>query len=174
MLPPVSGMFHRSAIRSYCSFIDRACWGREKGSRNMQVLCKTSNEQMETCCSVCGQGFALFWERPNRRRNGPQLFGKSKRPCAATTTTRRARSTPAPRFPGSGMDRPGRFFRRGHAWQCTQLGTLSILAVVQIHRDRLVRAGQTKIQREPKKRRPASLSSNLRNPLARRLCRRNQ
>jgi hypothetical protein len=29
----------------------------------MQVLCKSSNEYAETSCSVCGQGFALYWER---------------------------------------------------------------------------------------------------------------
>jgi hypothetical protein len=32
----------------------------------MQVLCKSSNEHAETSCSVCGQGFALFWERPSK------------------------------------------------------------------------------------------------------------
>ena len=29
----------------------------------MQVLCKSSNETAETRCSVCGQGFELYWER---------------------------------------------------------------------------------------------------------------
>ena len=29
----------------------------------MQVLCKSSNNAVETSCSVCGQGFVLFWER---------------------------------------------------------------------------------------------------------------
>ena len=32
----------------------------------MQVLCKSSCEQVETCCSVCGQGFALYWERQTK------------------------------------------------------------------------------------------------------------
>ena len=32
----------------------------------MQVLCRTSKEQVETCCSVCGQGFALYWERQTK------------------------------------------------------------------------------------------------------------
>ncbi|HEY1986695.1 MAG TPA: hypothetical protein VGG85_14865 [Terracidiphilus sp.] len=32
----------------------------------MQVLCKSSNEYAETNCSVCGQGFALYWERPTK------------------------------------------------------------------------------------------------------------
>lgn len=32
----------------------------------MQVLCKSSNEHAEICCSVCGQGFALYWERPSK------------------------------------------------------------------------------------------------------------
>jgi hypothetical protein len=29
----------------------------------MQVLCKSSNESVEARCSICGQGFALYWER---------------------------------------------------------------------------------------------------------------
>jgi hypothetical protein len=29
----------------------------------MQVLCKSSNDRVEMRCSVCGQGFALYWER---------------------------------------------------------------------------------------------------------------
>ena len=36
------------------------------GADQMQVLCKSSNEQVETCCSVCGQGFVLFWERQSK------------------------------------------------------------------------------------------------------------
>jgi len=32
----------------------------------MQVLCKSSKEQVETCCSVCGQGFALYSERQSK------------------------------------------------------------------------------------------------------------
>ena len=34
--------------------------------RRMQVLCKSSNDAVETCCSVCGQGFVLFWERHSK------------------------------------------------------------------------------------------------------------
>ena len=29
----------------------------------MQVLLKSSNECAETRCSVCGHGFAMYWER---------------------------------------------------------------------------------------------------------------
>ena len=29
----------------------------------MQVLCKTSNVSVDTRCSICGQGFMLYWER---------------------------------------------------------------------------------------------------------------
>lgn len=32
----------------------------------MQVLCKSSNEAAEIHCSVCGQGFALYWERQSK------------------------------------------------------------------------------------------------------------
>ena len=39
----------------------------------MQVLCKSSNEQSETCCSVCGQGFVLFWERHSKAERGQAL-----------------------------------------------------------------------------------------------------
>jgi hypothetical protein len=29
----------------------------------MQVLCKSSDERVEIRCGICGQGFALYWER---------------------------------------------------------------------------------------------------------------
>ena len=29
----------------------------------MQVLLKSSESEAETHCSICGQGFAMFWER---------------------------------------------------------------------------------------------------------------
>jgi hypothetical protein len=29
----------------------------------LQVLCKRSDENAEAHCGVCGQGFALYWER---------------------------------------------------------------------------------------------------------------
>lgn len=32
----------------------------------MQVLCKSSSQAVETCCSVCGQGFVLYWERQTK------------------------------------------------------------------------------------------------------------
>jgi hypothetical protein len=33
----------------------------------MQVLCKSSSEGTAAiCCSVCGQGFALYWERQSK------------------------------------------------------------------------------------------------------------
>ena len=33
----------------------------------MQVLCKSSNQGTAgICCSVCGQGFALYWERQSK------------------------------------------------------------------------------------------------------------
>ncbi len=32
----------------------------------MQILCKSSDQHVETCCSVCGQGFALYWERQSK------------------------------------------------------------------------------------------------------------
>lgn len=39
----------------------------------MQVLCKSSNEHPETCCSVCGQGFALYWERQTKGERAQAL-----------------------------------------------------------------------------------------------------
>ncbi len=39
----------------------------------MQVLCKSSNEKAETCCSVCGQSFAVYWERPTRAEKAQAL-----------------------------------------------------------------------------------------------------
>ena len=32
----------------------------------MQVLCKSTNGNSEMHCSVCGQGFVMFWERQSR------------------------------------------------------------------------------------------------------------
>lgn len=32
----------------------------------MQILCKSSEASAETFCSVCGQGFVLYWERQTR------------------------------------------------------------------------------------------------------------
>ncbi len=32
----------------------------------MQVLCKGTSGNAETHCSVCGQGFVMFWERQSR------------------------------------------------------------------------------------------------------------
>jgi hypothetical protein len=33
----------------------------------MQVICKSSDDSsVETCCSVCGQGFVLYWERQTK------------------------------------------------------------------------------------------------------------
>lgn len=29
----------------------------------MQVLCKSSDTKIEAQCSICGQGFTLYWER---------------------------------------------------------------------------------------------------------------
>ncbi len=39
----------------------------------MQVLCKSSKDAVETCCSVCGQGFVLFWERQTKMEKATAL-----------------------------------------------------------------------------------------------------
>jgi hypothetical protein len=39
----------------------------------MQVLCKSSNDQVETCCGVCGQGFSLYWERQTKSERAQAL-----------------------------------------------------------------------------------------------------
>ena len=39
----------------------------------MQVLCKCSNDAAEIHCSVCGQGFALSWERPAKAERAAAL-----------------------------------------------------------------------------------------------------
>jgi hypothetical protein len=44
-------------------------WLGVSGSRRrdeMQVLCKSTNGNAEMHCSVCGQGFVMFWERQSR------------------------------------------------------------------------------------------------------------
>src|SRR5579863_6872888 len=64
---PDPGMFDHMD-RSYRSYIElgKLDGDGNEGVRKMQVLCKSSNEQPDTCCSVCGQGFVLFWERPTK------------------------------------------------------------------------------------------------------------
>lgn len=39
----------------------------------MQVLLKSSNENAETRCGVCGQGFVLYWERQTRAEQAAAL-----------------------------------------------------------------------------------------------------
>lgn len=39
----------------------------------MQVLCKTTKDQADTCCSVCGQQFVLFWERQTKSERAHAL-----------------------------------------------------------------------------------------------------
>lgn len=39
----------------------------------MQVLCKSINENADTYCSVCGQGFVLFWERQTKSERAHSL-----------------------------------------------------------------------------------------------------
>jgi len=39
----------------------------------MQVLCKSSKDHVETNCSVCGQGFVLFWERQTKMEKATAL-----------------------------------------------------------------------------------------------------
>jgi hypothetical protein len=39
----------------------------------MQVVCKSSKDHAETSCSVCGQGFILFWERQTKMEKATAL-----------------------------------------------------------------------------------------------------
>lgn len=39
----------------------------------MQVLCKSTNGNAEMLCSVCGQGFVMFWERQSRAQRTEAL-----------------------------------------------------------------------------------------------------
>ena len=43
------------------------------GAQLMQVLCKSSKDSTETVCSVCGQGFVLFWERQTKGEKAAAL-----------------------------------------------------------------------------------------------------
>ena len=47
----------------------------------MQVLCKSSSEAGDVCCSVCGQGFVLHWERQTKleRAQGMREIEKTLR-----------------------------------------------------------------------------------------------
>jgi hypothetical protein len=39
----------------------------------MQVLCKSSKSTVETNCTICGQGFVLFWERQTKMEKATAL-----------------------------------------------------------------------------------------------------
>ena len=39
----------------------------------MQVLLKSTETQVETRCSVCGQGFVMFWERQTKMERSEAL-----------------------------------------------------------------------------------------------------
>ncbi len=39
----------------------------------MQVLLKSSETDVETRCSVCGQGFVMFWERQTKAERAEAL-----------------------------------------------------------------------------------------------------
>jgi hypothetical protein len=39
----------------------------------MQVLLKSSESAVECRCSVCGQGFVMFWERQTKMERGEAL-----------------------------------------------------------------------------------------------------
>ena len=39
----------------------------------MQVLLKSTESEVETRCSVCGQGFAMFWERQTKMERSEAL-----------------------------------------------------------------------------------------------------
>ncbi|HKF47772.1 MAG TPA: hypothetical protein VKB38_10480 [Terracidiphilus sp.] len=39
----------------------------------MQVFCRSSNGTADVCCSVCGQGFALHWERQTKLERAQAL-----------------------------------------------------------------------------------------------------
>jgi hypothetical protein len=47
----------------------------------MQVLCKATSNTSDVCCSVCGQGFALYWERTTKMERAQALaeIGKTLR-----------------------------------------------------------------------------------------------
>jgi hypothetical protein len=39
----------------------------------MQVLVKSTSENAQTRCSICGQGFALYWERRTQTEQAEML-----------------------------------------------------------------------------------------------------
>src|SRR5271167_4117892 len=54
---PIMGMTANSSLRLQPLF-------RSSRSIFMQVLLRKSDEKHDLTCSVCGQGFRLYWERP--------------------------------------------------------------------------------------------------------------
>ena len=87
----------------------------------MQVICKITNQAADVCCSVCGQGFALYWERHNRMERTQALSEIAK----TLRSHHRDKSGPEA-HPQRGFLVPeGRAacgFRRLRHWACTPLG----------------------------------------------------
>ena len=73
MLTPKLGISRYRGIELLFLHRGRILEGNNEGVGEMQVLCKSSKEQIETCCSVCGQGFAVFWERPSKSEKAEAL-----------------------------------------------------------------------------------------------------
>ena len=78
----------------------------------MQVLCKTSNVSEETRCTICGQGFVLYWERQTEIDHAEALRD------VETELRNHHRS-------GNGVGRPDRILGSGDSWQCAELGAVS-------------------------------------------------
>jgi hypothetical protein len=45
----------------------------ERRKTAMQVLCKTTSDSPNLCCTVCGQGFVLLWERQSKAERAMAL-----------------------------------------------------------------------------------------------------
>ena len=93
----------------------------------MQVLCKTTRDHAETCCSVCGQGFALYWERQTKSERAQALREINKTLRSHHYNQAGPEAHPDARVPGSGMERADRLLRSRHFGKCTQLGALKHL-----------------------------------------------
>jgi hypothetical protein len=65
-----------NVLFSYMQVLSECGWetpGKDKRRNPMQVLLKSAETAVETRCSVCGQGFVMFWERQTKMEKSEAL-----------------------------------------------------------------------------------------------------
>ena len=93
----------------------------------MQVLCKSTNDDADTNCSVCGQGFAVYWERQTKPERAQVMREIEKTLRGHHYNQAGPEAHPTRGFLVPEAERSDCLFRRRDSGQCTQLGALEHL-----------------------------------------------